>query len=152
VLDADNTEKELPAADLGLAYRSSAFTRGEFIGRVVLSVEITVRPSDRGTLLRQIAAYDEQRLDTQPRGRNSGSTFKNPPGHQAWELIDRAGLRGERRGDAQVSEKHCNFFVNLGEARAADVAWLMREAQRRVKEQFGIDLENEVAMVGEGFE
>lgn len=152
VLDADNTEKELPAADLGLAYRSSAFTRGEFTGRVVLSVEITVRPGDRGTLLRQIAAYDEQRLDAQPRGRNSGSTFKNPPGHQAWELIDRAGLRGERRGDAQISEKHCNFFVNLGEARAADVAWLMREAQRRVKEQFGIDLENEVAMVGEGFE
>jgi len=152
VLDADNSEKKLPAADLGLRYRSSAFTRGEFTGRVVLMVEITVRPGDRIALVRKIAEYDEQRLGAQPRGRNSGSTFKNPPGHQAWELIDRAGLRGERRGDAQISEKHCNFFVNLGEARAADVAWLMREAQRRVKEQFGIDLENEVETVGEGFE
>jgi UDP-N-acetylmuramate dehydrogenase len=151
ILNADNTQKELPADALGLLYRSSAFTRGEFAGRVVLSLEISVTPGDAVVLLRKIAEYDAQRLDAQPRGRNSGSTFKNPPGEHAWELIDRAGLRGHRIGDAQISEKHCNVFVNLGEARAADVHALMREAQRRVREQFGIELENEVELVGEGF-
>jgi UDP-N-acetylmuramate dehydrogenase len=151
ILDADNSEKELPAAALELAYRSSAFTRGEFADRIVLSVEITVTPGNAITLMRTIAAYDAQRLDAQPRGRNSGSTFKNPPGEHAWELIDRVGLRGYRIGNAQISEKHCNFFVNLGEARAADVYALMCEARRRVKEQFGIELENEVELVGEGF-
>jgi UDP-N-acetylmuramate dehydrogenase len=151
ILDADNSVKELPAAALGLAYRSSAFTRGEFAGRIVLSVEIAVTPGTAITLTRTIAAYDAQRLDAQPRGRNSGSTFKNPPGQHAWELIEKVGLRGHRIGDAQISEKHCNFFVNLGEARAADVYALMCEAQRRVKERFGIELENEVELVGEGF-
>jgi UDP-N-acetylmuramate dehydrogenase len=151
VLDADGRERELDAAVLGLRYRSSAFTRGELAGTVVLSVEITVTPGDRVALQRTIAEYDAQRLDAQPRGRNSGSTFKNPPGQQAWELIDRAGLRGHRIGDARISEKHSNFIENLGEARAADVHALMREAQRRVQEQFGIALENEVGLVGEGF-
>lgn len=152
ILDADNSRRELPTDTLGLMYRSSAFTRGEFEGRVVLSAEITVKPGDALLLVRKIAAYDAQRLDAQPRGRNSGSTFKNPPGHHAWELIDRVGLRGQRTGDAQISEKHCNFFVNVGAARASDVYALMREAERRVKEQFGIDLQNEVELVGEGFE
>ncbi|MDP9238414.1 MAG: UDP-N-acetylmuramate dehydrogenase [Chloroflexota bacterium] len=152
ILDTDNVRRELPADALGLMYRGSAFTRGEFSGRVVLSAEITVTPRDALLLVRKIAAYDAQRLDAQPRGRNSGSTFKNPAGHHAWELIDKVGLRGTRMGDAQISEKHCNFLVNLGAARAADVYALMREARRRVKEQFGIDLQNEVELVGEGFE
>jgi UDP-N-acetylmuramate dehydrogenase len=152
VLDADSEERHVAAADLGLHYRSSVFTRGEFAGRVVLSLEITVTPGESLTLTRRIAEYDAQRLDAQPRGRNSGSTFKNPPGHQAWELIDKAGLRGRRAGNAQISEKHCNFIENLGGARAADVFALIREAQRRVKEQSGIDLETEVELVGEGFE
>jgi UDP-N-acetylmuramate dehydrogenase len=152
ILDTDDVQQELPAGALGLMYRSSAFTRGDFEGRVVLSIELTVTPGDAVLLMRKIAAYDAQRLDAQPRGRNSGSTFKNPPGHQAWQLIDDAGMRGQRIGDAQVSEKHCNFFVNLGAARAADVYVLMREAQRRVKDQFGIELQNEVELVGEGFE
>jgi UDP-N-acetylmuramate dehydrogenase len=152
VLDADSEERHVGAADLGLAYRSSVFTRGEFAGRVVLSLEITVTPGDVLALTRRIAEYDAQRLDAQPRGRNSGSTFKNPPGHQAWELIEKAGLRGQRAGNAQISVKHCNFIENLGGASAADVFSLIREAQRRVREQSGIDLETEVELVGEGFE
>jgi len=151
VLDAEGRERELSAAELGLRYRSSVFTRGELAGTVVLSVEITVTPADSTGLLRTIAAYDAQRLDAQPRGRNSGSTFKNPPGRQAWEMIEGAGLRGQRIGGARISEKHCNFIENLGEARAADVHALIREAQRRVQEKFGIALENEVELVGEGF-
>ena len=66
-------------------------------------------------------------------------------------MIDAVGMRGERIGDAQISEKHCNFIGNLGAAKASDVHALMREAQRRIKERFGIDLENEVELVGEGF-
>ncbi|TAK62622.1 MAG: UDP-N-acetylmuramate dehydrogenase [Dehalococcoidia bacterium] len=151
LLDANDEERDIPAASLGLKYRASAFTRGELPDSVVLAIEITVQPGDRSALMRKIAGYDEHRADAQPRGRNSGSMFKNPEGHSAWQLIDAVGLRGERRGDAQVSEKHCNFFLNLGTARAADVCALMDEARRRVRERFGIELENEIELVGEGF-
>jgi UDP-N-acetylmuramate dehydrogenase len=67
-------------------------------------------------------------------------------------VVEGVGLRGARKGDAQFSNKHCNFIENLGQARAADVAFLIRETQRRVRERFGIDLETEVELVGEGFE
>ena len=152
MLNGDNTTKMVPAADLGLAYRTSSILRGECPGCIVLSVEIAVRRGHSAVLMRRIAALDEQRLSAQPRGRNSGSTFRNPPADQAWRLVEAVGLRGHRIGDARISEKHSNFIENLGAARAADVAALMREAQRRVKEQFGIDLRNEVELVGEGFE
>lgn len=152
MLDGDNATKTVAVADLGLAYRTSSILRGECSGCVVLSVEIAVTRRESAVLMRRIAEIDEQRLGAQPRGRNSGSTFKNPPGDHAWRLIDAVGLRGHRVGDARISEKHSNFIENLGAARAADVAALMREAQRRVTEQFGIDLQNEVELVGEGFE
>ncbi|MHB8514652.1 MAG: UDP-N-acetylmuramate dehydrogenase [Dehalococcoidia bacterium] len=151
IIDVDDRERRLPAAELELTYRNSVFTRGAFAGRVLLTVELALERGDARALAGRIAEFDRQRLEAQPRGRNSGSTFKNPAERQAWELIDAVGLRGERRGDAQFSEKHCNFIANLGKARAADVAALMREAQRRVRERFGIELENEVALVGEGF-
>ncbi len=152
LLDAGGDTRLFEPAELKLTYRNSIFTRGECAGCVVLSVELRVTRSTPAQLLDRIAALDEQRLNAQPRGRNSGSTFKNPEGRQAWELIDAVGLRGERIGDARVSEKHSNFFENLGAARAVDVVALMREAQRRVREQFGIELQNEVELVGEGFE
>lgn len=152
MLNGNNATKTVMAGELKLGYRSSSILRGECPGCVVLSVEIAVTRSDSAALMRRIAELDEQRLGAQPRGRNSGSTFKNPPSDHAWRLIDAVGLRGHRIGDARISEKHSNFIENLGQARAADVAALMREAQRRVKVQFGIDLENEVELVGEGFE
>lgn len=136
------------AADLGLVYRGSVFTRGQFAGRTVLEAEVELAPGDAKALLAQAAAYDEKRLTAQPRGRNAGSTFKNPPESPAWKLIEAVGMRGMERGDAAISDKHANFFVNYGNARAADVAWLIAEAQRRVKEQFGVVLEREVAFVG----
>jgi UDP-N-acetylmuramate dehydrogenase len=152
ILDGANEQRSVPAAEMKLAYRSSAILRGECVGCIVLSIEIAATTADSADVLRRIAELDEQRLGAQPRGRNSGSTFKNPPGDHAWRLIDATGLRGHRIGDARISEKHSNFIENLGAARAADVAALMREAQRRVTEQFDIDLENEVELVGEGFE
>ena len=151
LLDGTNQQRYVPAGEMKLAYRSSAILRGECAGCVVLSVEIALTKGDSGALMRRVAELDEQRLGAQPRGRNSGSTFKNPPAAHAWRLIDAVGLRGHRIGNAQISTKHSNFIENLGGARADDVAALMREAQRRVKEQFGIELLNEVEPVGEGF-
>ncbi|MCK9518760.1 MAG: UDP-N-acetylmuramate dehydrogenase [Dehalococcoidia bacterium] len=137
------------ASDLGLVYRGSVFTRGQFEGKTVLEAEVRLVPGDAKELLERAASYDTRRLSAQPRGRNAGSMFKNPPENPAWKLIDAVGLRGAQRGDAAVSDKHCNFFVNYGNARAADVAWLVEEAQRRVREQFGIELQREVAFVGD---
>jgi UDP-N-acetylmuramate dehydrogenase len=130
-------------------YRGSVFTRGQFEGKTVLEAEVRLAPGDAAELLERAASYDARRLAAQPRGRNAGSMFKNPPERPAWKLIDEVGLRGAQRGDAAISDKHCNFFVNYGNARAADVAWLVAEAQRRVREQFGVELQREVAFVGE---
>ncbi len=145
---ADGKAEWIEARDLGLVYRGSVFTRGQFDGKTVLEAELSLAPGDVRALLAEAASYDERRLTAQPRGRNAGSTFKNPPDHPAWKLIDGVGLRGERRGDAAISDKHCNFFVNYGNAKAEDVAWLILEAERRVSGQFGITLEREVALVG----
>jgi UDP-N-acetylmuramate dehydrogenase len=98
-----------------------------------------------------VADYDERRLKAQPRGRNAGSFFKNPPEHPAWRLIDGVGLRGHRIGGAEFSERHCNFLINAGGATAADVEALKNLAQSRVQKQYGIELENEVTLVGEGW-
>ncbi|HET7738044.1 MAG TPA: UDP-N-acetylmuramate dehydrogenase [Tepidiformaceae bacterium] len=146
--EQDGSAAWIDAEALGLVYRGSVFTRGQFAGRTILEAEVRLTPGDSGELLARAAAHDTKRLAAQPRGRNAGSMFKNPPDHPAWRLIDDVGLRGATRGDAAISDKHCNFFVNLGNARAADVAWLVEEAERRVAEQFGIKLEREVAFVG----
>lgn len=137
------------ASELGLVYRGSAFTRREVEGKAVLEAELELSEGDAKALLARAASYDEKRLTAQPRGRNAGSTFKNPPDSPAWKLIESVGMRGMHRGEAAISDKHCNFFVNEGNATAADVAWLIAEAQRRVKDQFGVSLEREVEFVGE---
>lgn len=144
-----NGDEWVDAKDLGLVYRGSAFTRREVAGKAVLEAELELAEGDANALTAQAAAYDGKRLTAQPRGRNAGSTFKNPPESPAWKLIEAVGLRGATRGEAAISDKHCNFFVNNGNAAAADVAWLIAEAQRRVKEQFGVSLEREVEFVGE---
>jgi UDP-N-acetylmuramate dehydrogenase len=149
---SEDGDAELQAADLNLVYRASNFTRGLMAGKAVLSAEFVLWEADAATLRHQVREYDQRRLSAQPRGRNAGSFFKNPPDQPAWKLLDAVGLRGYRIGGAQLSEKHCNFMVNAGGARAADVAALKTLAQERVRERFGIELENEVALVGEGFD
>ncbi len=100
-----------------------------------------------GTKIDEIQAA---RDDTQPiRTRTGGSTFKNPPNAKAWELVDRAGCRGLRRGAAQVSEKHCNFLINTGGATAADIEGLGDEVRARVKAQTGVELEWEIRRIGD---
>ena len=90
-----------------------------------------------------------QREATQPiRARTGGSTFKNPPDHKAWQLIDEAGCRGLMMGSAQVSEKHTNFLINTGDASAAEIEALGEEVRRRVQETQGVALEWEIKRVG----
>jgi UDP-N-acetylenolpyruvoylglucosamine reductase len=149
VVNGTGTTYELDAADLDLVYRGSAFTRGQFREKVVLSCEFTVWPGEADSLMQRVRELDGKRLTAQPRGRNAGSIFKNPPEHPAWRLIDQVGLRGHRIGDAMISDRHCNFFLNAGQARAADVKALIDLARERVREGFGIELELEVGLVGE---
>ena len=142
---------EIAASELALGYRGSAFTRGILAGKLVLSADLLLQRGDAAALTQRIAELDARRLAAQPRGRNAGSIFKNTPEHPAWWLIDQVGLRGHRIGDAEISARHTNFFVNRGRARAADIVALINLAQQRVGERFGIRLEPEVALVGEGF-
>ncbi|MFD1625781.1 UDP-N-acetylmuramate dehydrogenase [Azospirillum griseum] len=106
-------------------------------------------PGDREAIAQRMAEIAEKRADSQPvRSRTGGSTFKNPPGHKAWELIDRAGCRGLSIGDAQVSELHCNFLINRGSATAADLEGLGEEVRRRVFDHSGVTLDWEIKRVG----
>jgi UDP-N-acetylmuramate dehydrogenase len=106
-------------------------------------------PGDPATIAAEMEKITESREATQPiKSRTGGSTFKNPPGHKAWQLIDAAGCRGLKRGGAQVSEMHCNFLINLGTATAADIETLGETVRRRVKENSGIELEWEIKRIG----
>ena len=149
LVDARNDIAEMRPDELALGYRTSSFTRGALKDRVVLSVDLTLKKGDSDELRARVRELDARRLAAQPRGRNAGSMFKNPPDHPAWWLIDQVGLRGHRIGKAQISEQHTNFFLNLGSAGAADVLSLMDLARSRVRERFAIEMENEVALVGE---
>lgn len=149
VVDMEIGVRELKPEDLSLEYRNSALSRGELKGHVVLSVDLVLQKGDPNKLRARVRELDAQRLHAQPRGRNAGSMFKNPPEHPSWWLIDQVGLRGHRIGNAEISEQHTNFFLNLGGAKAADVLALMELARERVRERFGIELENEVATAGE---
>lgn len=132
------------AARMGFSYRHSQAPADW----VFTSVRLRAAPGDQLAIARRIADIDAARLESQPRSRTGGSTFVNPLGHKAWELIDRAGCRGLRIGEAQVSEKHCNFLINLGAATAADIEALGEEVRRRVVEQSGVRLEWEIRRIG----
>ena len=151
VWDATEGEAMIEARELGLVYRGSDFSRGVMAGRVVLWAEMALWPGDIEALKARVTDYDARRLKAQPRGRNAGSFFKNPPGQPAWRLLDAVGLRGHRIGGAEFSEKHCNFLINAGEATGADVAALKALAQERVQADFAVELENEVSLVGDGW-
>ena len=133
-------------AQMGFSYRHSEapedviFTRAVFQGR----------RGDPETIRAEMERITREREASQPiREKTGGSTFKNPPGHKAWRLIDAAGCRGLRLGDAEVSTLHCNFLINRGAASAADIEALGEEVRRRVKAESGVDLEWEIKRVGE---
>lgn len=138
-------EVSLAAADLGYTYRHSALPDGAI---VVLAAFRGV-PGEPAAIQAEMDRIAAEREASQPlRSRTGGSTFKNPEGHKAWELIDRAGCRGLTRGAAQVSEKHCNFLLNLGDASSADIEALGEEVRARVKAASGVELEWEIQRVG----
>jgi UDP-N-acetylmuramate dehydrogenase len=151
VSDTSGNVETLPAEALSLEYRGSLFTRGLFKDRAILSVELQVRKGQPAEIQQRVSELDTKRKAAQPPGRNAGSIFKNPEGKPAWWYIDQVGLRGTRVGGAEISPKHANFFMNVGEARAGEVKSLMDEAARRVRERFSIELYPEVSLVGEGF-
>jgi UDP-N-acetylmuramate dehydrogenase len=136
---------ELSNADMGFTYRHCGvaadviFTQAVFAGRA----------GDPQTILAEMAEITKARSETQPvNTRTGGSTFKNPPGQKAWELIDKAGCRGLAVGDAQVSELHCNFLINRGTATAADLESLGELVRTRVLETSGVTLEWEILRAG----
>jgi len=151
LVDENDEVVELGPDELALGYRGSVFTRGVVRDKVVLSVDLRVHKGDPQALRQRVRELDARRTAAQPKGRNAGSMFKNPPERPAWWLIDQVGLRGHRIGDAQISQLHTNFFLNLGRARAAEVKALMDLARTRIRQKFGIELETEVTLVGEGF-
>ena len=131
--------------DLGYTYRHSALPDGA----VVVSATFRGVPADLLTVQAEMDRIAAAREASQPlRSKTGGSTFKNPEGHKAWALVDAAGCRGLRRGDAQVSEKHCNFLLNLGSACSADIEGLGEEVRDKVKAQSGVTLEWEIQRVG----
>jgi UDP-N-acetylmuramate dehydrogenase len=140
---------EMSPLELDLTYRNSAFTKGGLPDQIVLSVDLRLEKGDAKALKARVKELDEQRRGAQPPGRNCGSVFKNPEGGSAWKYVDGAGLRGHRIGNAQFSELHSNFILNLGGATAKDVTSLIELAQKRVQEKFGVEMETEVMFVGE---
>ena len=130
---------------LGYTYRHSELPEGA----IVVSATFRGHAGDPNDVQAEMDRIARAREESQPlRSKTGGSTFKNPPGDKAWRLVDEAGCRGLRRGDAQVSEKHCNFLLNLGNASAADIEALGEDVRRRVNERTGIRLEWEIQRVG----
>src|SRR3954451_23111428 len=134
-----------PRERFGYGYRRSEVPDGA----IVVEAAFQGVPGERSAIAAEMDRIAEEREASQPlRSRTGGSTFKNPPGTRAWKLIDAAGCRGLRLGEAQVSEKHCNFLLNLGGASSADIEALGEEVRRRVKAQSGVELEWEIQRVG----
>ncbi len=145
VVDRSGTVRDVAAAELGLSYRHSTAPADW----IFTSARLRAAPGDQLAIARRIGEIDSVRTESQPRSRTGGSTFANPPGHKAWELIDTAGCRGLKVGGAQVSEKHTNFLINTGDATAADIEALGEEVRRRVFEKSGVRLEWEIRRIGQ---
>jgi UDP-N-acetylmuramate dehydrogenase len=144
-IDRAGTVRTFGNADMGYSYRHSEvpedviFTQALFQGRA----------GDPAAILAEMERITAAREASQPiREKTGGSTFKNPPGHKAWQLVDQAGCRGLVVGDAQVSEMHCNFLINRGNASAADIEALGEEVRRRVRDTSGVTLDWEIKRIG----
>ncbi len=135
----------MPAADLRYSYRHSELPEQS----IVVSATFRGEPGEPAAIKAEMDRIAASREESQPlRSRTGGSTFKNPPGHKAWALVDAAGCRGLKFGDAQVSEKHCNFLLNLGNASSTEIEELGEEVRRRVQDKTNITLEWEIQRIG----
>ena len=141
----DGTLVTLPVEDLRYTYRHSELPEGA----IVVAARFRGHAGQSDDIQAEMDRISASREASQPlRSKTGGSTFKNPPGHKAWQLVDAAGCRGLTIGGAQVSEKHTNFLLNLGEATSADIEGLGEEVRRRVKVNSGVELEWEIQRVG----
>ncbi|HUR44081.1 MAG TPA: UDP-N-acetylmuramate dehydrogenase [Aestuariivirga sp.] len=144
-LDRAGTVHVLKLADMAYTYRHCGASE-DFIFTEAL---LQGRPGNKDEIAAAMHKITEAREHTQPvKSRTGGSTFKNPPGHKSWQLIDKAGMRGFRIGDAKVSEMHCNFLINESGATAAEIEDLGETVRARVKETSGVDLEWEIKRIG----
>ena len=147
VMTADGEFLTIPVEEMGLAYRTSVVEQKNYI---VLEAVISLEKGNPEKIKEVMDDLKEKRVTKQPlEYASAGSTFKRPEGYFAGKLIEDAGLRGFRVGDAQVSEKHCGFVINRGNASAAEVMELMRQVEDKVEENSGVRLEAEVRRIGE---
>jgi UDP-N-acetylmuramate dehydrogenase len=144
-VDAGGKDIRVPVDALGFAYRHSSFPPDW----ICVSATLAGTAGEPREIARRMAEIQDRRGESQPvRSRTGGSTFKNPPGEKAWQLIERAGCRGLVIGDAMVSERHCNFLINRGAATARDLERLGEEVRARVKRATGVVLEWEIRRLG----
>lgn len=147
VLDENGAQLELDRTALDLSYRHSCIPNKKYI---VTKVVLELVPRNEAEIRSEMKELNEKRAEKQPlQYPSAGSTFKRPEGYFAGKLIMDAGLRGYQVGGAQVSEKHCGFVINKGDATAADICQLMQDVSDKVQAQFGVVLEPEVKMIGE---
>ena len=146
VMTLAGTIKKYKSSEIDFKYRYSSFKRDE----IILSAAFSLKKTTEEEIMAKRSIASTGRKDTQPlRFRSAGSIFKNPDDQSpAGFLIDKAGLKGTRKGDAEISEKHANFFVNHGNATAEDVLYLIRLARKTVQKKFGINLELEIKTIG----
>lgn len=136
---------EIDQKDADFSYRSSRFQK---TGEIILSAKIKLEKSDKSEIERRIKKTISMRQN-QPKGKSAGCIFKNPKKGFAGYYLDRAGLKGTQIGGAKVSEKHANFIINVGGAKASDVLQLIHLCKEKVREKFGVSLEEEIVLLGE---
>ena len=145
MIDPSGRVRDIPAADIPFSYRRAHLPPG-----IVVGVWLQLKPGEHNQMEQAVREYLRYRKDTQPLTLPSaGCVFKNPPQDSAGRLVEAAGLKGARVGDAQVSDKHANFMVNLGHASAEDVLALIKKVRAGVKKQSGVRLELELKVVGQ---
>ncbi len=143
-VDRQGNLRKFTNGDMGISYRHSSVPDDVIFTTAVLQ-GLAGQPDD---IAAEMATIKKKRESSQPRNRTGGSTFKNPPGHSAWKLVDDAGCRGLTIGGAQVSELHSNFLINLGGATAADIENLGETVREKVKAHSGVEMEWEIKRVG----
>ena len=144
----ENGREKFTAEQMGYGYRTSILKRGE-LDAIVLSAELRLENSTREAVTATIEQFNAHRKATQPPGASMGSMFKNPHGDYAGKLIESAGLKGTRIGNAQISPVHGNFFINHGATKADDIRALIELVMKTVNEKHGVELELEVELAGE---
>jgi UDP-N-acetylmuramate dehydrogenase len=144
----ENGRERWPVERMEYGYRASALKRST-LKFVILAAEMRLNHSTKEAVRFKIGEFVSKRKSTQPPGASMGSMFKNPPGDFAGRLIEAAGLKGTRSGNAEISAAHGNFFINHGDTKASDVYKLIELTQKTVMEKFGIDLELEIELIGD---